>query len=252
LNPPHPLRISSHDPARSVRAGAIPLRLAAKALADRVIAAVLLAVLAPLILITMLLVRLTSAGSPLYMQNRTGRDGRTFRIYKLRTMHQDCERTSGIRWATRDDPRVTPLGRILRKTHLDELPQLWNVIRGDMSLVGPRPERPEIIRQIERTIPEYRERERILPGVTGLAQVQLPPDSDLDGVRRKLAHDLYYLENASLWLDLRIVVCTALKVVCVPSRLSASALGIPSVVADDAEPGRRFRAPGGRVEIQPA
>ncbi|MFO0888504.1 MAG: sugar transferase [Isosphaeraceae bacterium] len=223
-----------------------------KSSVDLLIAAVLLVLLAPVILVVMALIRLTSAGSPLYIQKRAGKGGRVFKIYKLRTMYHDCERASGIRWATANDPRVTPLGRILRKTHLDELPQLWNVLRGDMSLVGPRPERPEIIAQLERKLPEYREREQMLPGVTGLAQVQLPPDSDLDGVRRKLAHDLYYLQNASLWLDARIVLCTALKVFCIPSRLTCVVLGIPCVDADGAEASGLAPARGARAGIQPA
>ena len=128
---------------------------------------------------------------------------------------------------------MTPVGPILRKTHLDELPQLWNVLRGEMSLVGPRPERPEIVSRLEHDIPAYRDRETMLPGVTGLAQVQLPPDTDLEDVRRKLACDLSYFQNASLWLDLRIVLCTALKVICVPPAISCAILRVPS--ADPAE-----------------
>ena len=100
---------------------------------------------------------------------------------------------------------------MLRATHLDELPQLWNVVRGEMSLVGPRPERPEFVRELERVIPNYRERLRVRPGITGLAQVQLPPDEDLAGVTRKVAYDVYYVERISPWLDVRILIGTALK-----------------------------------------
>ena len=123
----------------------------------------------------------------------------------------DCERATGPQWAKARDPRATPLGRVLRATHLDELPQLWNVVRGEMSLVGPRPERPEFVRELERVIPNYRERLRVRPGITGLAQVQLPPDEDLAGVTRKVAYDVYYVERISPWLDLRILMGTALK-----------------------------------------
>ena len=105
---------------------------------------------------------------------------------------------------------------MLRLTHVDELPQLWNVLKGEMSLIGPRPERPEFVPKLERAIPRYRERLRVLPGLTGLAQVQLPADTGLDSVQRKLVYDLHYIDTMSLWLDLRILACTALKVVGVP------------------------------------
>ena len=124
-------------------------------------------------------------------------------------MIHDCERLTGARWAAARDPRITLVGRFLRRTHIDELPQLWNVLRGEMSLVGPRPERPEFVPQLEKVIPRYRERLLVPPGVTGLAQVQLPPDTDLASVRRKLAYDLYYVKRLSWWLDLRILFATA-------------------------------------------
>jgi lipopolysaccharide/colanic/teichoic acid biosynthesis glycosyltransferase len=175
-----------------------------------VLAAVLLVLTAPLILLAALLVKLTSRGPAFYCQKRLGRHGRIFTLYKIRTMRHNCEQVSGPRWATRDDPRVTGVGRLLRRTHVDELPQLWNVLRGDMSLVGPRPERPEITPHLDRSIPHYRDRLLVRPGIAGLAQVQLPADTDLESVRRKLTYDLYYINNISLWLDLRIVVGTAL------------------------------------------
>jgi hypothetical protein len=114
---------------------------------------------------------------------------------------------------------------------LDELPQLLNVLRREMSLVGPRPERPEFVAKLEREVPRYRERLRMRPGVTGLAQVQLPPDADVECVRRKVVYDLYYAENASLWLDLRLILCTALKVFCVPFYVSSVLLNIPGGAA---------------------
>jgi lipopolysaccharide/colanic/teichoic acid biosynthesis glycosyltransferase len=172
-------------------------------------AAVLLAVpAAPLVGLIALVVRLTSRGPAFYTQTRVGRNGRPFTIYKVRTMIDKCESLTGPRWSMPGDPRVTRIGWFLRATHLDELPQLLNVLRGDMSLVGPRPERPEFLPELERELPAYRQRLLIRPGVTGLAQVQLPADTDLDSVRRKLTYDLYYVEHASAWLDLRLLFAT--------------------------------------------
>src|SRR5205085_11588970 len=119
-------------------------------------------------------------------------------------------------------------GRCLRRTHLDELPQLWNVLRGDMSLVGPRPERPEFVPDLERALPHYRDRLLVKPGVTGLAQVQLPADTDLESVRRKLAYDLYYIRTFGLWLDLRLILSTALRLLGFPYSWLTVLFGIPS------------------------
>jgi lipopolysaccharide/colanic/teichoic acid biosynthesis glycosyltransferase len=127
-------------------------------------------------------------------------------------MYHLSEAKSGPRWSQAGDPRVTPLGRFLRRTHLDELPQLWNILRGEMSLVGPRPERPEFIPALSQAVPLYPLRLLVRPGVTGLAQVQLPADTDVASVRGKVAYDLQYLWQASLWLDLRIMVATGFKV----------------------------------------
>ncbi len=163
------------------------------------VSALLLLILAlPVMVLAMALTRLTSRGPALYQQERVGLNGRRFMIFKIRTMVVDAELRTGPQWSTRNDPRITPLGRFLRRTHLDELPQLWNVLRGEMSLVGPRPERPEFVVQLERAIPRYSDRLLVRPGVTGLAQVQLPPDSDLASVRRKLACDLYYAQKTQL------------------------------------------------------
>jgi lipopolysaccharide/colanic/teichoic acid biosynthesis glycosyltransferase len=166
----------------------------------------------PLVLLAALLVKLTSRGPVFYWQTRVGHRGRPYRIIKVRTMYHNCEQHSGPRWSTAGDPRITPVGRFLRASHLDELPQLWNVLRGEMSLVGPRPERPEFVPQLEQCVPHYRRRLLVRPGVTGLAQVQLPADSDMESVRRKLAYDLYYVREQGLWLDLRILLSTTLKV----------------------------------------
>ncbi|MBI1915854.1 MAG: sugar transferase [Planctomycetes bacterium] len=202
-------------------------QVAYKAAVDFVLALILLVLLAPFLLILGLLIKLTSRGPAIYSQTRLGRNGRPFTIYKLRTMTNDCERLSGAQWSTPGDARVTPLGRILRKTHLDELPQLWNVLRGDMSLVGPRPERPEFIPDLQKAIPRYCERLLVRPGVTGLAQVQLPPDSDLNSVRHKLAYDLYYIRQVSLWLDAKIILCTALQCLSIPFRVVRAFLRLP-------------------------
>lgn len=204
----------------------------AKVAVDFTLAAVLLVLLGPVILLLLAIVRLTSPGPALYSQIRLGRGGRPFRIYKLRTMAYDCERLTGPRWSTAGDPRVTPLGRVLRRCHLDELPQLWNVLRGEMSLIGPRPERPEIVAQLERALPGYRGRLRVRPGISGLAQVLLPPDEDLAGVRRKLAYDLCYIEQIGWWLDARILAATLLKLLGVPAERRRQILCLP-VRADD-------------------
>ncbi len=173
----------------------------------------LLLVASPVMLLAALAVRLTSRGPAFYTQVRTGRGGRPFVIYKIRTMIDNCESLTGPRWTIPGDPRVTPLGWLLRRTHLDELPQLLNVVKGDMSLIGPRPERPEFVDKLERAVPGYTARLHVLPGITGLAQVQLPPDTDLDSVRRKLEYDLYYVRHWGLWLDLRICLGTILHMV---------------------------------------
>jgi lipopolysaccharide/colanic/teichoic acid biosynthesis glycosyltransferase len=193
---------------------------------DFVLALVLLVPAAPFIVLGALLVKLTSRGPAFYSQMRVGRHGRVFRIYKLRTMTHESEKHGAV-WCKPGDPRVTPVGRFLRATHLDELPQLWNVLAGDMSLVGPRPERPEFVPRLEEALPGYRDRLAVRPGITGLAQVQLPADTDIESVRRKLVHDRYYIEKMGLWLDLRLVLCTALKMLHVPFVFSERILRVP-------------------------
>jgi lipopolysaccharide/colanic/teichoic acid biosynthesis glycosyltransferase len=185
----------------------------AKVVLEFLLALMILILTAPLILFAMILIRLSSKGPAIYTQTRLGRHGRPFTIYKLRTMTHDCESLTGAQWSKPGDGRVTTLGRWLRKTHIDELPQLWNVLRGDMSLIGPRPERPEFLPQLEQAIPLYRQRLQVRPGITGFAQLQLPPDSDFDSVRIKLAYDLHYVRNLSLVVDLSIYVGTVLKLV---------------------------------------
>jgi lipopolysaccharide/colanic/teichoic acid biosynthesis glycosyltransferase len=187
--------------------------LAGKVTFDFCVSAILMVLTAPLVLVALVLVKLTSSGPVLYTQVRLGRRGRPFVIYKIRTMYHECESLTGARWCTPGDSRITPVGHWLRKTHIDELPQLWNVLRGDMSLVGPRPERPEFLPMLEQAIPHYRSRLLVRPGVTGLAQVQLPPDTDLDSVRSKVAYDLEYVRALDWWLDLRICWATFFKMI---------------------------------------
>jgi lipopolysaccharide/colanic/teichoic acid biosynthesis glycosyltransferase len=181
-----------------------------KRLRDLVVAFGLAIPVLPVILTIWVIVRATSTGPGFYSQVRVGRGGRNYRIYKIRTMTHNCEAGSGAKWSTKGDSRVTAVGRVLRKLHLDELPQLWNVVRGDMSLVGPRPERPEFVVPLSREIEGYAERHRVRPGVTGLAQIQLPPDSDVESVRKKLVLDRCYVDNGGFWLDLRIMFGTVL------------------------------------------
>lgn len=191
-----------------------------------VLASLALIVLSPIILLVAIAVKLTSKGPVVYSQTRVGLDrrltqvdalydrrkqdcgGMIFTIYKFRTMRADAERNSGAVWATRNDPRVTKLGRILRRTRLDELPQLVNVIRGDMNIVGPRPERPSIFVRLREDLPNYRFRQRTRPGITGWAQINHSYDTSIDDVRAKVRYDLEYLERQCLAEDLKIMMKT--------------------------------------------
>lgn len=236
-------RLKLTQPRRNVRCLEMHTRLLKRAV-DVVGATALLIVLAPVLLVVACLVKLTSRGPVLYSQVRVGlnlrkRDadrrkcdvnsplpsglperrasgndrrterayGREFVLYKFRTMVSDAEK-NGAQWAQTNDPRITPLGRILRKTRLDELPQLWNVLRGEMSLVGPRPERPVFIQQLSDEIPDYLQRLGLKPGITGMSQVLNGYDEDLESVRRKVAFDLLYLQNCCLRNDLKILFRT--------------------------------------------
>ncbi len=181
----------------------------------------------PVIVVTALAVRATSAGPAFYTQTRIGKGGRQFKIYKLRTMFHDCERIGGVKWSVPGDSRITPLGKILRVTHLDELPQLINVIKGEMSLVGPRPERPEIIAVLEKSIPHYNQRHQVRPGVTGLAQLRLPADTSVESVREKLVFDLHYIQVMGPWLDLRLILCTVFKMCKLPLKWLLSLSRVP-------------------------
>ena len=199
-----------------------------KAVADFTFAALLTIPALPMVLLAALAVKLTSRGPVFYTQTRVGKNGRLFSIIKLRTMFFDCEALTGPRWCVPGDSRVTLVGYFLRKTHLDELPQLVNVLRGEMSLIGPRPERPEFVPELERALANYRQRLNLRPGVTGLAQVLLPPDTDIESVRRKLAHDLYYVRRLSPWMDLRLLVGTAFYAIGLPFGIVGRLLGLPT------------------------
>lgn len=179
---------------------------------DLVVALLGLILVGPVMLLLGIIVKLTSKGPAFYVQERLGRSGKPFRIYKLRTMVADAE-AAGPQWSRASDPRVTSIGRFLRKTHLDELPQLINVIRGDMSLIGPRPERPHFVAELRQVIPLYEGRLAVKPGVTGLAQVKHHYDRSLDDVRTKLQYDLEYVQRACLALDLQILALTAAKII---------------------------------------
>lgn len=220
---------------RKDRVGQV-LGLVAKRTLDIIGALAGLLLTLPFWLIIPILIKLDSRGPVFYTQVRVGRDrregerrycqrtgtddrrrrdrrredwrGQLFNVIKFRTMVNDAEGKSGPVWATKDDPRVTRLGRFLRKTRIDEIPQFINVLKGDMSLVGPRPERPKFVSELEAQIPEYARRLSVKPGLTGLAQVETGYDSSVASVRRKLELDLAYIDNQSLWFDFKIMART--------------------------------------------
>lgn len=209
------------QPASEAYAGDWPRRIL-----NVLVAAIGLAICAPLMFLIAVLTMLTSPGPVLYVQPRVGLDrrerrlnmercrrltdqgGKPFRIYKFRTMVTDGSRKPNQTWATPDDPRVTPIGRLLRQYRLDELPQLINVLRGDMNIVGPRPEQPEIFAALRPRIERYAERQTVHPGITGWAQINQRYDRSIDDVRRKLDFDLEYIQRRSLFEDLRIMLRT--------------------------------------------
>ena len=200
-----------------------------------VLALLILVVSMPIILIALVLVRATSRGPVIYTQKRLGRGGRVFTIYKIRTMYRDSEpHGATVVCAGRPKDRAE-VGRLLRWSHVDKLPQLINILQGKMSLVGPRPERPEIVGQLERVIPEYRRRLNVRPGTTGLAQVLQPPDTNLNMVSSKLSLDLHYVDHASFWLDFRILLATVPHVFRVPPETIARVFGFPRISSQRAE-----------------
>jgi exopolysaccharide biosynthesis polyprenyl glycosylphosphotransferase len=162
---------------------------------------------APIMMVAMILIKYESPGPAVYSQIRVGQFGRRFRIYKLRTMFQDAEK-NGAQWAKHRDGRITRLGRFLRKTRLDEAPQFWNIVKGDMSLVGPRPERPEFVDQLRHRIPFFVQRHLVKPGLTGWAQINYPYGASIEDTLNKLKYDLFYIKRASVGLDAQIILRT--------------------------------------------
>ena len=178
--------------------------------ADRFGAAILAVVFSPIMAACAVLIKLTSKGPVFYTQERVGLHGETFTLIKLRTMYEDAEAQTGPTWAKGDhaDPRVTPVGRILRKTHLDEVPQLVNVLKGEMSLIGPRPERPHFVKQFKEVIPDYERRHDVKPGITGLAQLRSGYDRTMRDVRRKVKLDQMYIRRKCWRVDAVIAAST--------------------------------------------
>jgi sugar transferase (PEP-CTERM system associated) len=187
--------------------------LRAKRVIDAVLSLALMLALSPLMLVTAIAIKLDGKGPVFYRQMRTGLNGVTFRLYKFRSMIEDAEK-SGARWAEKNDPRITRVGRLLRATRIDELPQLWNVLLGEMSFIGPRPERSDFNSELEAAIPYYDLRHLVKPGITGWAQVLYPYGASVEDAREKLQYDLYYIKNYSVMLDLVILIRT-LRVVLV-------------------------------------
>ena len=179
-----------------------------KRILDFVTAGIGLVIGAPIMAVTALLIKMDSRGPVLYRQRRSGIDGRHITVLKFRSMRTDAEAGSGAVWAGHADSRVTRVGRFIRKWRIDELPQLINVLRGEMSLVGPRPERPEFVETLAAAIPFYRERLMVPPGITGWAQVKYPYAASIDAARRKLQYDLYYIKHMSFILDVTILLRT--------------------------------------------
>ena len=178
-----------------------------KRMFDIAASSLLLALSAPLIAVFGLLVKLDSKGPAFFRQTRVGLYGQDFAVIKLRSMHTDAE-ANGAQWATKDDPRVTRLGKFIRKLRIDELPQTWSVLKGEMSFVGPRPERPEFVAGLEEQLPFYAERHMVKPGITGWAQINYPYGASIDDSRHKLEYDLYYAKNYTPFLDLLILLQT--------------------------------------------
>jgi exopolysaccharide biosynthesis polyprenyl glycosylphosphotransferase len=200
--------IFSVNASQSRPAWRVNLTRRGRRLFDLALAAAGLVLAAPLMLLTALAIKLDSRGPVFYTQERVGLHNRNFRIIKFRSMHPDAEKDGAV-WARERDPRVTRVGRIIRKLRIDEAPQFINVLRGEMSLIGPRPERPVFVAQLEREIPYYSQRHLVKPGITGWAQVCYPYGASLADAREKLQYDLYYIKNQSLVLNAIILLETA-------------------------------------------
>lgn len=186
-----------------------------KRLFDIAASSLLLVLSAPLVLLTALLIKLESKGPAFYRQRRVGLYGQCFDVIKLRSMRQDAEAAGKAVWAEKNDPRITRIGRIIRTLRIDELPQCWTVLKGEMSFVGPRPERPQFVEDLEQKLPYYAERHMVKPGITGWAQINYPYGASIEDSRQKLEYDLFYAKNYSPFLDLLILLQT-LRVVLFP------------------------------------
>ncbi len=179
-----------------------------KRIFDLVVSALLLILAGPILLLAALTIKLTSPGPIFYRQERVGLSGKTFDVLKFRSMRVDAETTGAPQWAQKSDPRVTPIGKLIRASRIDEIPQIFNVFKGDMSFVGPRPERPFFVDQLSRQIPFFAERHAVKPGITGWAQINYPYGASVEDARAKLEYDLYYVKNYSLILDCLILIQT--------------------------------------------
>jgi sugar transferase (PEP-CTERM system associated) len=179
-----------------------------KRFADLLLAGAMLIVFLPLIVVIALLIKIDSKGPVIFSQERVGQNAKIYRIYKFRSMVEDAEKISGPIWAQDDDKRITRVGKIIRKLRMDELPQLWNILKGDMSFVGPRPEREHFVKELEELIPYYRERHTVKPGLSGWAQVSYRYGASVDDAIEKLNYDLFYIKNMSFLMDLMIVLRT--------------------------------------------
>jgi exopolysaccharide biosynthesis polyprenyl glycosylphosphotransferase len=188
-----------------------PWEESTKRLIDVAVSALVLGAGLPFWIVTAIVIKLDSPGPVLYRQERVGKDGIPFNIIKFRSMAKDAER-EGPRWSGREDPRITRFGRIIRQLHIDEIPQMFNVLRGDMSLIGPRPERPVFVQKLSKEIPLYQRRLKVRPGITGWAQVKQKYDETIDDVKKKVQYDLFYIENMSLRMDFKIILNTAYHV----------------------------------------
>ena len=180
----------------------------AKRLMDIFVSIMILTLSSPIWVFVAIAIRFNSPGPLVYSQERVGINGKHFRMHKFRSMFQDAESRSGPVWATTNDPRITSVGRFLRKTRLDEIPQFYDVVRGDMSLVGPRPERPHFVEMLSKEIPLYKRRLSVKPGITGWAQIKQGYDTSIDDVKSKVRYDLFYIENMSFRMDIKILLMT--------------------------------------------
>jgi exopolysaccharide biosynthesis polyprenyl glycosylphosphotransferase len=179
-----------------------------KRLMDVITSFFILIITLPVIIITAIAIKFESRGPVFFKQERSGMNGTTFRIIKFRSMYEDAEKHTGPVWSSKDDPRVTKIGKIIRRVRIDELPQMVNVLKGTMSIVGPRPERPFFVEKLSQEIPYYKRRLKVRPGITGWAQVKHKYDESVEDVKIKLRYDLFYIENMSLRMDFKIIMRT--------------------------------------------